>query len=191
MIDEAAFTRLYPGEGGYRYFLIDTPTNQVDAASRTLSRAFQDAGWEVAPAVRRLDRLNAVQNTYLTTFQMLGGLGLLLGSAGLGVVVLRNVLERRGELALLTAVGFRRRQLARGRSSWSTPPCWGSGSRLGLAGRVLAAALDAGPHRGVAAAVPGRDAARGGRPRALDGLGGDPGLAAGSVAGRVARGLTG
>jgi ABC-type antimicrobial peptide transport system permease subunit len=50
-----------------------------------------------------------VQNTYLSTFQVLGGLGLLLGSVGLGVVVMRNVLERRSELALLLAVGFRRR----------------------------------------------------------------------------------
>jgi ABC-type antimicrobial peptide transport system permease subunit len=58
-----------------------------------------------------LDAFNAVQNTYLGTFQVLGGLGLLLGSAGLGVVVLRNVMERRGELGLLTAVGFRRRRL--------------------------------------------------------------------------------
>src|SRR5208283_667196 len=47
------------------------------------------------------------------TFQVLGGLGLLLGSAGLGVVVLRNVLERRGELALLAAVGFAPRILRR------------------------------------------------------------------------------
>ena len=44
-------------------------------------------------------------------FEFLGGLGLLLGSVGLGVVVLRNVLERRGELALLLAVGFRARAL--------------------------------------------------------------------------------
>jgi ABC-type antimicrobial peptide transport system permease subunit len=36
---------------------------------------------------------------------------LLLGSVGLGIVVLRNVLERRGELALLLAVGFRPRVL--------------------------------------------------------------------------------
>ena len=36
---------------------------------------------------------------------------MLLGSAGLGIVVLRNILERRGELGLLLAVGFRRRQL--------------------------------------------------------------------------------
>ena len=46
-------------------------------------------------------------------FQALGGLGLLLGSLGLGIVVLRNVLERRSELALLQAVGFRRGELER------------------------------------------------------------------------------
>ena len=55
----------------------------------------------------------AVQNTYLSTFQSLGGLGLLLGTFGLAVVELRNVLERRGELALLRAAGFRRALLGR------------------------------------------------------------------------------
>jgi ABC-type antimicrobial peptide transport system permease subunit len=48
----------------------------------------------------------------LTTFQSLGGLGLLLGTFGLATVQLRNVLERRGELALLRAAGFRRARLA-------------------------------------------------------------------------------
>jgi ABC-type antimicrobial peptide transport system permease subunit len=57
--------------------------------------------------VVRLAGFNAVQNTYLGTFRVLGGLGLLLGSIGLGVVVLRHVLERRSELALLLAVGYR------------------------------------------------------------------------------------
>ena len=61
----------------------------------------------------RLNAFNAVQTTYLSTFQVLGGLGLLLGTAGLGVVVLRNVLERRGELALLAAVGLAPRALRR------------------------------------------------------------------------------
>ena len=53
-----------------------------------------------------------MQNTYLSTFQSLGGLGLLLGTLGLAAVQLRNVVERRGELALLRAAGFRRRTLA-------------------------------------------------------------------------------
>jgi ABC-type antimicrobial peptide transport system permease subunit len=113
LIDEAEFTRRFPGESGYRMFLIDAPSNSVAQVSATLSRALQDAGLELTPTAQRLNEFNAVQNTYLGTFQILGGLGLLLGSAGLGVVVLRNVLERRGELGLLTAVGFRRRLLQR------------------------------------------------------------------------------
>jgi putative ABC transport system permease protein len=108
IIDEAEFTRRFPGVSGYRMFLIDCPSNALPQVSAELTRALQDYGFEVTPAAQRLAAFNAVQNTYLSTFQVLGGLGLLLGSAGLGIVVLRNVLERRGELALLIAVGFRR-----------------------------------------------------------------------------------
>ena len=53
-----------------------------------------------------------VENTYLATFQMLGALGLLLGTVGLAAVLLRNVLERRRELALLRAVGYRSTHLS-------------------------------------------------------------------------------
>jgi putative ABC transport system permease protein len=111
IIDESEFTKRFPSESGYRIFLVDVPTNSIPQVSATLSRAMQDAGLELTPTVQRLNAFNAVQNTYLGTFQILGGLGLLLGSAGLGIVVLRNVLERRGELGLLTAVGFNRRSL--------------------------------------------------------------------------------
>jgi putative ABC transport system permease protein len=108
IIDEAEFTRRFPSVSGYRMFLIDCPSNALPQVSAELSRALQDYGFEVTPTAQRLAAFNAVQNTYLNTFQVLGGLGLLLGSVGLGIVVLRNVLERRGELALLIAVGFRR-----------------------------------------------------------------------------------
>jgi ABC-type antimicrobial peptide transport system permease subunit len=111
LIDEAEFVKRFPNESGYRMFLIDAPSNSVRQVSASLSRALQDVGLELTPTAERLNAFNAVQNTYLGTFQILGGLGLLLGSAGLGVVVLRNVLERRGELGLLAAVGFRRRTL--------------------------------------------------------------------------------
>jgi ABC-type antimicrobial peptide transport system permease subunit len=53
-----------------------------------------------------------VENTYLSTFQSLGGLGLLLGTIGLAAVMFRNVLERRRELALLRAVGYNRRRVS-------------------------------------------------------------------------------
>ena len=61
----------------------------------------------------RLAEFHRVENTYLSTFQTLGALGLLLGTVGLAVVLLRNVLERRRELALLRAVGYRSSHLAR------------------------------------------------------------------------------
>jgi putative ABC transport system permease protein len=77
----------------------------------TLTRALEDVGLELTAAPERLAAFNTVENTYLSIFAALGGLGLLLGSLGLGVVALRNVLERRAELALLRAVGFRRAAL--------------------------------------------------------------------------------
>ena len=107
LIAEDEFVARFPSESGYRMFLIDAPSKTAPGVATALGRALRDYGLELTPATQRLAEFNAVQNTYLATFQVLGGLGLLLGSAGLGVVVLRNVLERRGELALLLAVGFR------------------------------------------------------------------------------------
>jgi putative ABC transport system permease protein len=111
IIDESEFIKHFPNESGYRMFLIDAPSNQTTNVAAALSRGLADRGLEVTSAAQRLDAFNAVQNTYLNTFQILGGLGLLLGTAGLGVVVLRNVLERRAELALFKAVGLRARVL--------------------------------------------------------------------------------
>ena len=107
ILAESRFVELYPRESGYRTFLVDAPAASQEKLASTLSRALRDLGLELTPTVRRLSDFNEVQNTYLLTFQMLGGLGLLLGSAGLGIVVARNVWERRGEMALLQAVGFR------------------------------------------------------------------------------------
>ena len=53
-----------------------------------------------------------MEDTYLSTFQALGGFGLLLGTLGLGVALLRSLIERRGELATLRAFGFRRSRIA-------------------------------------------------------------------------------
>ena len=79
---------------------------------QTLERTLGDFGLVAETTGQRLAEFLTVQNTYLSTFQSLGGLGLLLGTLGLAAVQLRSVLERRGELALLRATGFRRTTLA-------------------------------------------------------------------------------
>jgi ABC-type antimicrobial peptide transport system permease subunit len=76
-----------------------------------LESRLADFGLDAAPAGERLAAFHRVENTYLSTFQTLGALGLLLGTVGLATVLLRNALERRRELALLRAVGYRERHL--------------------------------------------------------------------------------
>lgn len=89
-----------------------TQSSHLQAISDALENALSDQGFDVEPARKRLENLLAVQNTYLSTFQSLGALGLLLGTFGLATVQLRSILERRAELALLRSSGFRRSRLA-------------------------------------------------------------------------------
>ncbi|MEZ6016475.1 MAG: ABC transporter permease, partial [Planctomycetota bacterium] len=127
LIAEAAFEARFPGQSGYRRVLVDfadegtrarSPGDgsvpaalaaREDAARAELTRGLADIGLALERTGERLDAFHAVQNTYLSIFQALGALGLLVGSVGLGLLVLRNTAERRGELALLSAIGFRRR----------------------------------------------------------------------------------
>jgi len=114
LMSEDNFRRLYPDVSGYRYFLIEVPGTAADAdrLSDFLEAQLAPYGFDAERVSDRLANFLAVQNTYLSTFQTLGGLGLLLGTLGLGTVMIRNVLERRGELALLSALGFKRSGLA-------------------------------------------------------------------------------
>ena len=112
LMSEENFLRLYPERVGYEYFLIEAPPETGAELSNLLETRLADYGFDAEPVSQRLANFLAVQNTYLSTFQTLGGLGLLLGTIGLATVMLRNVLERRGELALLRAVGFRNARLA-------------------------------------------------------------------------------
>ncbi|WP_010585329.1 FtsX-like permease family protein [Schlesneria paludicola] len=100
------FVRLFPEQKGFQYFLIDVPPAESEAASALLETELNEYGFDAEPVAERLARFLSVQNTYLSTFQTLGGLGLLLGTFGLATVMLRNVLERQAEIALLRAVGF-------------------------------------------------------------------------------------
>ena len=113
IIPESDFIKRFPSESGYRLFLIDGPEAKTKEISDELNNAMEDHGFEWVRTTQRLGELNAVQNTYLKTFQVLGGLGLLLGSLGLGVVVMRNVQERKSELALLRAIGFGKNSIKR------------------------------------------------------------------------------
>jgi len=113
LVSEANFLKSYPDANGYRMFLVQAPEDKVDEVSNVLESRLSDQGFDSTSTKKRLASLLAVQNTYLSTFQSLGGLGLLLGTFGLVAVQLRSILERRAEIALLKAAGFHNRRLQR------------------------------------------------------------------------------
>jgi len=128
----------FPSQSGYSTFLVDVGVKAGDAAETTavkttaaettpgaaaatradaiaaaLERTLGPYGFDAERTDQKLADFLVVQNTYLSTFLLLGGLGLLLGTVGLAVVLVRNVIERRAELATLRAFGFRRAALSR------------------------------------------------------------------------------
>jgi hypothetical protein len=108
LMSQANFVRLFPEQEGYRVMLLEAPRAQATTIATTIEDAMADLGADATGTAERLAQFHKVENTYLATFQALGGLGLVLGTIGLATVLLRNVLERRRELALLGAVGYRR-----------------------------------------------------------------------------------
>ncbi len=112
LMGEENFLQHFPEVSGFRYFLVETKPSDVEKAESLLEKRLEDFAFDASTTASRLASFHRVENTYLSTFQSLGGLGLLLGTLGLAAIVLRNVLERRRELALLRAVGYRPRAFA-------------------------------------------------------------------------------
>ncbi|HUV12391.1 MAG TPA: ABC transporter permease [Acidobacteriota bacterium] len=112
LISEANFQKQFPSHSGFSYFLIETQPENVERVSGILENGLGRFGFDAAPTVQVLAGFLAIENTYLATFQMLGGLGLLLGTLGLGIILVRNTTERRGELATLQACGFPRKRVS-------------------------------------------------------------------------------
>lgn len=112
VMSEENFQKVFPEQVGFQYFLIETSVDKAEEVSAMLETNLSDSGFDSERVSDRLQDFLAVQNTYLSTFQTLGGLGLLLGTIGLATVMLRNIVERRGELALMRAIGFRKQQVS-------------------------------------------------------------------------------
>ncbi len=113
LISEENLLAHFPSQSGYSTFLVDAADSDTDAVAAALERTLGPYGFDAERTDELLAKFLVVQNTYLATFQLLGGLGLLLGTVGLAVVLVRNVIERRAELATLRTFGFRRNALSR------------------------------------------------------------------------------
>ena len=104
VVDEPGLLIHYPSAEGPRLFLFES-SNASAAGRAELQIALADAGASVTSTRERLAAFNSVENTYLAIFHLLGGLGVLVGSAGLGLLTASNLHARRYEFAILHTLG--------------------------------------------------------------------------------------
>ncbi len=114
LMDERLFLSKFPSHAGYSIFLIDAKnTANLEALRTSLEAATRDSGGRVSLTREILAAFHEIENTYIAIFNVLGSLGVLLGSLGLTIVIARNLHERRGEFAVMTAMGIPRDAIGR------------------------------------------------------------------------------
>jgi hypothetical protein len=145
----SGLSQLYPHTEGFTFHLVRTDPAHADAVSSILRIGLARNEPEITHSIDRVAVYMAVENSYLTTFQLLGGLGLILGAVGLAVVMLRGIWERRSELALFRALGYRDRDI---RITVLTENALLL--ILGLAIGILAATLSVLPHVAEGGSIP-------------------------------------
>jgi len=111
LISDRLFSKHFPSASGSKIMLIDADKAKQNEILETLNANLTDYGIQISKASDRLKEFYSVTNTYLSVFMILGGLGVLIGTIGLGIILLRNILERKHELALLMAVGYKKTEV--------------------------------------------------------------------------------
>ncbi|MCD6346817.1 MAG: FtsX-like permease family protein, partial [Bacteroidales bacterium] len=114
LISDEAFLSKFPGSSGSGVFLIQSDqANQNDVADE-FNMSLRDYGISLQSSKVRLADFSSIENTYLSIFLLLGALGLLIGTLGLGIVLARNIQQRQQEIALQRAVGIPKSKILSG-----------------------------------------------------------------------------
>jgi ABC-type antimicrobial peptide transport system permease subunit len=113
LMDEKVLKKYYPSRYRSKLLLIDGPSETLDTLASRLNYLLGDKGISLAGTNERMAAFNAVQNTYLSIFMLLGGLAVIISVAGLGIILLKNIHERKQELAVMQAIGFYKTLLIR------------------------------------------------------------------------------
>lgn len=111
IVDQRYFRKYWPSVAGSSVMLIEGENIPADRVQQYLTKKLIDYGIEIQQAPERLKQFNTVNNTYLDVFMMLSGLSMLIGLVGFGLVLIRNMQDRKSELAIMKALGFSNRTL--------------------------------------------------------------------------------
>jgi len=111
LIGEENFKKWFPSVAGGSVFLIDGDKEKSDLYRETFIDRFAWYGPAIEPALDKLASFFSVTNSYLNVLMILGIFGMILGTAGLGFILVSNFNRRRQEFAIMGAFGFNREQI--------------------------------------------------------------------------------
>src|SRR5438093_424632 len=108
-VDQSVVRGVFPPEERYTaYFFQMTPGVDVPAFRADLERVFFVYGLQTIDIREQIGQAFDASQEVLTLMQAYLGIGLLVGIAGLAVITLRAVVERRTQIGALRAIGFTR-----------------------------------------------------------------------------------
>ncbi len=111
IIAEDFFAKDFPSVSGSNIFLVKASQSTVNLSD--FKGEWRRYGAVITGTSDRLQTFNRIESTYLNIFLMLGALGLLIGTVGLGILIFRTTLEQIPEYALMQSIGFEKSKIFR------------------------------------------------------------------------------
>jgi putative ABC transport system permease protein len=109
--DYTAVTRreseFIPMDGNYSFFIKLVDGVDAKQAAQALESAFLDNGMETVVIETQIAAAQSMINSIFGLLQGFMGLGLVVGSASIGIVSTRAVVERRQQIGVLRAIGYK------------------------------------------------------------------------------------
>lgn len=103
-----------PGIAPSQYYFKLAPGGNEVTSAQSLEVAFASNAMQAKSQTQAYNELNSTILGFMTLIQVYMGLGLVVGIAALGVIAIRSVVERRQQIGVLRAIGFKRRMVQLG-----------------------------------------------------------------------------
>jgi putative ABC transport system permease protein len=111
-IGQEAFDGLFgEPEMSVHYLALNDPDNSEDVA-KSIESSLVTSGAQADSLQKLADENNALSRGFLYLMQAFMGLGLLVGIAAVGVIAFRTVVERRQQIGMLRAIGYKKNTVA-------------------------------------------------------------------------------
>ena len=95
----------------YFFTVSDSSTSDAKALAKELEREFLMNGMQTIVIRDVIQTFLNIASSIMGLFQIYLGLGLVVGIAGLGIITVRNVVERTNEIGVMRAIGYKRKMI--------------------------------------------------------------------------------